>query len=135
MLALNYAMEHPESVQSLVLIAAQYRMPKRTLRLQNILFRLMPKGMFSQTGFSKEDMISLCASMTDLDFSGSLSKIRCPVLVVCGEKDAANLRASKELAALIPSARLEIIPGSGHEINLDAPEKLSELLRDFYQTA
>lgn len=131
-LALNYALEHPDKVYSLVLIAAQFRMPKRTLRLQNGLFRLMPKRMFAQTGFSKADMISLCASMTELDFSGSLPKIHCPVLIICGEKDTANLRASKELTERIPSARLEIVPGAGHEVNLETPERLAELLQAFY---
>ena len=134
-LALHYALEHPDKVHSLVLIAAQYRMPRGTLRLQNILFRLMPKEIFAQTGFSRENMISLCASMTQLDLSGSLSGISCPVLVVCGEEDAANLKASKELAARIPSSRLEIVPGAGHEVNLNAPEKLADLLQAFYQTA
>ena len=132
-LALNYTLEHPDKVRSLVLIAAQYRMPKRTLRLQNSLFRLMPKGMFAQTGFSKEDMISLCASMTELDFSSALSGISCPTLVICGEKDAANRRASEELAEHIPSARLGTVPGSGHEVNLDAAEQLAELLQAFYK--
>ena len=132
-LALNYGLEHPDRVQSLVLIAAQYRMPKRTLRIQNGLFRLIPKRMFPQTGLSKEDMISLCASMTELDFSDRLSRIHCPVLVICGEKDAANLRASKELAVRLPSAQLKIIPCSGHSVNLDQPGKLAELLQAFYQ--
>ena len=130
-LALNYALEHPAKVHSLVLIAAQYRMPKYTLHLQNGLFRLMPKKMFAQTGFSKENMISLCASMTNLDFSDALPSLRCPVLVICGGKDSANLRASKELSERIPSARLEIIPGAGHEVNVEAAEQLTEVLGFF----
>ena len=36
-LALNYAIEYPEKVKSLVLIAAQYKMPKKLLKIQNIL--------------------------------------------------------------------------------------------------
>ena len=131
-LALHYASKHPEKVRSLVLIAAQYRMPKRTLRLQNMLFRLMPKGMFAQTGLSKEDMISLCTSMTELDFSGALSGISCPTLVICGKKDTVNSRASEKLFEHISSAQLAIVPGSGHEVNLDAPEQLAELLQAFY---
>lgn len=134
-LALHYASEHPEKVRSLVLIAAQYRMPKRTLRLQNMLFRLMPKGMFAQTGLSKEDMISLCTSMTELDFSGALSGISCPTLVICGKKDTANSRASEKLVQYISSARLAIVPSSGHEVNLDAPEQLAQLLHSFYKAS
>ncbi|WP_243023273.1 alpha/beta hydrolase [Clostridium sp. AM46-21] len=41
-LALNYAIDHPDKVKALVLIAAQYKMPKNLLKVQNILFHLMP---------------------------------------------------------------------------------------------
>ena len=70
-LALNYAIDYPQKVKALVLIAAQYKMPKRLLKLQNALFRFMPQSMFQQTGFGKLDFISLCDSMVELDFSGS----------------------------------------------------------------
>lgn len=134
-MSLHYASEHPDKVRSLVLIAAQYRMPKRTLRLQNSLFRLMPKRMFTQTGLSKEDMISLCASMTELDFSNALSGISCPTLVICGKKDTVNSRASEKLFEHISPAQLAIVPGSGHEVNLDAPQQLAELLQSFYKAS
>lgn len=131
-LALNYTAEHPENVRSLVLAAAQYRMPKGLLRVQNALFRLMPKTMFRQTGFEKADFLRLCGSMLFLDFSGSLSRVGCPVLILCGERDAANRKASAELAGLLPSAELRMIEGAGHEVNADAPERLAEILSDFY---
>lgn len=45
-LALNYAIDYPEKVHSMVLIAAQYKMPKKMLKFQNAVFRFMPKSMF-----------------------------------------------------------------------------------------
>lgn len=134
-LALNYAIGQPERVRSLVLIAAQYRMPGNLLRLQNLLFRLMPEGMFRQTGFEKRDVIRLCGSMMDLDFRGSLGRVACPVLVLCGERDAANRKASGELAGLLKNAEFRLIKGAGHEANTDAPERLAEALRAFYARA
>lgn len=131
-LALNYAVEHPENVNSLVLIAAQYKMPKGLLRFQNILFQLMPKSMFQQTDFGKKEFIQLCQTMMELDFSHSIQKVTCPTLVVCGERDSANKKAAMELAGSLKNAELQIISGTGHEINIEAPEKLSEVLRDFY---
>ena len=89
-LAMQYSIEHPEKVKSLVLIGTQYKMPKRLLKLQNVLFHLMPDSEFSKLGFQKSDFISLCKSMMNLDFSHHLKDIRCKVLVVCGEKDRAN---------------------------------------------
>ena len=52
---------------------------------------------FNKIGFKKADVISLCDTMAELDFSNSLHKMSCPVLIVCGEKDNANKKTSKEL--------------------------------------
>lgn len=129
-LALNYAIDYPEKVRSLVLIGSQYKMPKNLLRFQNLLFKFMPKSAFTQMGFGKADFIGLCRTMMDLDFSDSLQKVTCPVLVVCGEKDSANKKASMELADKLENARLQIIPGAGHEVNVEAPEALAEVLNN-----
>jgi pimeloyl-ACP methyl ester carboxylesterase len=75
-LALNYAIDNPAKVQSLTLIAAQYKMPKTLLRIQNIIFKIMPGSVFTKMGFRKKDFIALASSMIDLDFSDKLkSKI------------------------------------------------------------
>lgn len=132
-LALNYAVDHPGKVKALVLIAAQYQMPRHLLALQNILFRFMPESSFQQTGFQKADFISLCKTTAALKFGDSLSSLACPTLLVCGEKDSANKKASKVLSALLPNATLQEIPGAGHEVNTQSPEKLAEALRQFYQ--
>lgn len=131
-LALNYAVEYPEKVNSLVLIAAQYKMPKGLLKMQNILFQLMPESMFRQTGFGKREFIRLCRTMMELDFSGSLQNVSCPVLIVCGERDYANKKEAVKLADLLQNAELKIISDSGHEVNREAPERLAEVLRVFY---
>ena len=131
-MALNYAVDYPEKVGSLVLIAAQYKMPKRLLKFQNFLFKIMPKNAFSDMGLSKADAAGLCKTMAYLDFGGSLGKIKCPTLIVCGEKDRANIKASRELAVKIKSSRLVTVENAGHEIYSDAPEKLAEILREFY---
>lgn len=131
-LALHYAVEHPERVAALVLIAPQYKMPKRLLQIQNILFRVMPSSMFRGTGFSKTQFIELCGSMTELDFTAALPRISCPTLVVCGSRDHANKKACTELSQRIGIAELAMIEGAGHELNREAPELLAELLRGFY---
>lgn len=128
-LALNYTIDHPEKVKSLVLIATPYKMPKQLLRLQNILFRLMPKSAFSQTGFQKTDFIRLCRSMAELDFSYSLRKVTCPTLILCGEHDRANQKAARMLACLLKKAQFQLVPGAGHEVNVDAPERLAKILK------
>lgn len=134
-LSLHYAVEHPERVDSLVLIAPQYKMPKRLLQVQNTLFRLMPRAMFRETGFEKAQFLQLCRSMMELDFSSALSGIACPTLVICGDRDRANRQACKDLARLVKRAELRVVEGAGHELNREAPEKLALLLREFYDRA
>lgn len=131
-LALNYAIAYPQKVHSLVLIAPQYKMPKNLLRLQNLLFRFMPSSAFRSTGFEKKAFIRLCKTMMELDFSNSLSEVTCPTLVLYGEGDQANRKAAVQLAGILRNAELQEIAGAGHEINKDAPEKLSEVLCNFY---
>lgn len=131
-LALNYAAEHKERVNSLALIAPQYKMPKWLLRFQNIIFRLMPKSMFVQTGFGKDEFIKLCGSMMELDISDLTVNIGCPALIICGERDKANKKASCELAHIMKNAELRIIKNCGHEVNTEAAEELANVLECFF---
>lgn len=100
---------------------------------QNVLFHFMPNSMFQQTGFGKKEFIQLCKTMMKLDFSSSIQGISCPTLVVCGERDTANKKASTELASLLKNADLQIIRDSGHEVNMEAPERLAQALCVFYK--
>ena len=128
LLALDLAIRHGENVASLVLIAAQYKVPTFLIDFQNLLFRCMPGKSFDGMGLSKSDVIGLSHSMRSLDFTSQLSRVTCPVTVLCGEKDSVNLKASKKLSELLPRATLQIVPGAGHEMNKDAPEIIAAVL-------
>ena len=130
-LSLNYAIDHPDKVKALVLIA-QYKMPKKLLKVQNILFHLMPNSAFNKMGFKKADVINLCSTMAELDFSDSLHKVSCPVLIVCGEKDNANKKTSKKLCHYLSSSCFHELLKTGHEANIEAPEELAIVLQNFY---
>lgn len=131
-LALQYTLDHPQKVQSLVLISAQASMPKGLLRVQNALFRIIPRSAFMGSGLEKEAMIALCRSMMELDFSPRLHQIACPTLVLYGEKDRANRKASIQLAENISGSQLKIIPHAGHEVNTEAPQELTRTLTEFW---
>lgn len=130
-LALRYAIDHPEALRSLTLIGAQYRTPGALLRLQNALFRLMPAAAFRSSGFSKGDLLGLSRSLLELDLGDGLGRISCPTLVLCGARDRANRAAAREMAERIPRSRLVLLPGVGHEVNREAPAALSAELRSF----
>lgn len=132
-LALQYAIERPEKVEALALIGTPYAMPKGLLRLQDLVFRMMPERAFRSSGLAKAEVMGLTRSMRDLDFREDLEKVSCPALVLCGERDRANRKAAQSLREGLPQAELAWVPGAGHEVNLDAPEALAELLRRFFQ--
>lgn len=131
-LALNYAIDYPKKVNSLVLIAPQFRMPKTILRLQNLVFRVMPKSMFKKIGLKKEAVIMLCESMVELDFTYSIGNIKCPTLIVYGSKDTVNRKSAIALNNKIQNSKLEVIDGVGHEVNIEAPEKLAKIIEEFF---
>lgn len=84
------------------------------------------------SGLEKEAMIALCRSMMELDFSPRLHQIACPTLVLYGEKDRANRKASIQLAENISGSQLKIIPHAGHEVNTEAPQELTRTLTEFW---
>jgi pimeloyl-ACP methyl ester carboxylesterase len=59
-----------------------------------------------------------------------LGEISCPTMIVWGLDDPRPTLGA-EIAAAIPGAELQEIPGAGHHVNLDAPEQTSAALVDF----
>ena len=60
-----------------------------------------------------------------------LAAVRCPTLVMCGEDDLLTpIDRSREIAALIPGARLVALPECGHMLTMEQPEAVNaELIR------
>ena len=131
-LALDYALDHPENVKTLVLIGTPHRVPKGAFALQNVVFRFLPESTFASMAFDKRDTFALGNSMKDLDFSGRLGELRCPTLILCGEKDGANLKSARFMAGHIPGAELQVIGNTGHVVNEENPKALAEQLNEFY---
>lgn len=131
-LALNYALDVPERVESLVLIGTPYKIPRAAFAFQNLIFRFLPEAVFETMAFGKKDTFVLGNSMKYLDFGGRLRELRCPVLIICGEKDWANRKAAGYLYENIRNARLNIVKDTGHVVNEEKPEKLAKILEGYY---
>lgn len=127
-LALNYAIDFPQRVQSLILIAPQYDMPKFLLKVQNVLFKFMPESQFKDIGLTKKDFITLTNSMADMDFTSGLENVYCPVLVLCGEKDNVNKKAAVKITERLSKAKFCTIENAGHEVNFDNPQELVKIM-------
>lgn len=134
-LAIEFYLRHPEKVESLILIAPQYKIPTWLIDLQNIIFRFMPRKLFSDTGTTRENMISISSSIRQMDYGNVIKCITCPVSVICGEKDRANRKAAISLNSSLPDSELTIVEGARHEVNIDTPEKLAEIIRKAYKKA
>lgn len=132
-LALQYGIENPDKINSMVLIGTQYKMPKNLLKFQNFIFHLMPNCIIKKTGFQKRDFINLSKSMININFEKNLKKINCPVLIICGEKDKANKQASLQLKEHIPNSEIIFIKNAGHEVNVDASKILGTTLNTFFK--
>jgi 3-oxoadipate enol-lactonase len=79
-----------------------------------------------------EVLQAACAALAELDLRGELSRVKVPVLVLVGEHDEATPPPmSHELAALLPNARLKIIPGCAHVPQLQAPGLFLDAIGDF----
>lgn len=133
-LALNYAIDNPQKVGSMILIAPQYEMPKALLKFQNVIFKFMPNSTFGNIGFDKQDFITLTNSMADLDFSGDLKRVVSPALIICGEKDRTNRKSAERLAEILQNAEFRLVEKSGHEVNVDNPKGLVKAMEDFICT-
>lgn len=132
MLTLNFAVDFPEKVRSLILVGGQYKVPSSLIKLQGVIFRIMPKSSFDGMGFDKSDFIALNGSMAGLDFTEKMKNVTAKTLVAVGERDKPNAKAANEMSALL-GCPLETIPNSGHEINVDNPEALAEVIAAFYK--
>lgn len=132
-LALNYTLDFPDKVQSLVLIGTPHKVPKIMFSIQNVIFKFLPQSIFDNMAFNKKDTFILGKSMKKLDFSNKIQKIKCPTLIVCGEKDSANIKSAYYLSENIKNAKLKIIENTGHVVNEEKPQILAKVLEQFYK--
>jgi pimeloyl-ACP methyl ester carboxylesterase len=70
-----------------------------------------------------------CDRFDVMDHLGSITQ---PTLVVCGAEDQMTpLRYAQFLSRSIPDARLDVIPGAGHMVMLERPDRVADSLLSF----
>jgi len=63
------------------------------------------------------------------DALAHIGRLRCPVLVLCGENDQLTpVERSHELAAAIPGAELALLPRCGHMLTMEQPDAVNAQL-------
>lgn len=134
-LAIDYIAEFPEKVNSIILIGTPYEIPKTIFTIQNIIYKFMPKRIFEKISCPKKDMIRLLKSMSELSIPDKAPNIKCNTLIICGEKekDNINMKSAKQLNKVIQNSKFKIIENAGHEVNIDNPKELANIINDFWK--
>lgn len=133
-LALNYALDFPQKIKSLVLIGTPHKIPKAMFGFQNLIFRFLPKSIFETMAFDKKNTFALGDTMKNLDFSGKVNTIKSPTLILCGKKDTANLRSAYYLSQNIKNSEMKVIENTGHVVNEESPQILARILQEYYSS-
>jgi 3-oxoadipate enol-lactonase len=153
-MAVRFALCHPERVSRLVLIdAGGYRDQDwdkiQSLvtvddlagvdRLYKALFVRVPWLMrVSRAAFLKAytspGVRFVLSGLTEADTfrDADLARLTMPTALIWGEYDGLfTLETARAMAAALPHARLEVLPGCGHAVHLECPRTLVAALRRF----
>ena len=133
-LAIDYANNFKDKVNSLILIGTPYKIPKALFTIQIIVYKFMPKKIFKKIGCSKKNIIELLNSMKSLNVEKNAPNIKCDTLILCGEKEKnnINMKSAKKLNEVIKNSKFKVIKNAGHEVNIDNPKELALTIYDFF---
>ncbi|MBE3590577.1 MAG: hypothetical protein IMW98_07120, partial [Firmicutes bacterium] len=65
------------------------------------------------------------------DLTPDLGRIRCPVLAICGSRDAVFYAALELYRRHLPSSAVVVLPGIGHHPALEEPEAFLQAVTPF----
>ena len=160
MIAFQLALDYPERVRRLIVVNSTPALAPRTLaeRLR-VAQRLALARLFSpeRTGrflsrrlFPKPDQAPLremliaqwaendpaayraaMRALVGWSVIDRVGELRCPTLVISGDRDYLPLDAKRAYTALIPGARLVVIEDSGHATPIDQPDQFNACVLEF----
>ena len=77
-------------------------------------------------------LVAACRALAELDLRPDVSQVRVPVLVLVGSQDKATPPPmSRELASLLPDARLIVLDGCAHVPQLQDPARFLAAVYSF----
>ena len=77
----------------------------------------------------------LAASMGAMDLRDGIAKVDVPTTIIVGSRDTLTpVALAKGMAATIPGATLEVLPGLGHMLPYEAPDVITDAVLDHVRT-
>ena len=153
MAALIFTLEHPAKVAKLVLVgttpkmatsiytlfALRYIVPYRTFaRIVSRIKIYKPSQEIIRDNISRAMAGPKYAAYECMEeftrnynIRNRLSEVSVPTLIIVGEKDRTNLKASERLNREIEGSILRVISGCGHSVMIEKPAEFNQLLRQF----
>lgn len=162
MLSLALAAQWPERVRSISVVGSSPRMEQqmwvdrgdlvRDFGVEGIVADVLPRWFTEQFARHRPDVVAeyrdmlvrttdasylaFCELLAGLDVRPKLSAIKCPTLVVSGGMDTATtVDEARDVVAVVPESRLEILPDAAHMIQAMHPVLLGRLLREHIHKA
>ncbi len=150
--ALQAALEHPELLKGLVLVATAAYLDTLALTPDILLWAVaaLPhkfKGMFFSDlvtaealavarddvrRSSLETVLGDFAACRRFDFRGRLKRVNLPTLILCGGSDLITpVRHSERLCREIPGSVLVMIEKAGHMLPLESAQRVNSAIRGF----
>lgn len=149
-IALDYALQYPEDLIALVLVGSGARLRVAPVILESLHAGQHPAGIVELSyGPSADEQLLKQAGhevasvapnifLADLtacdrfDVMNRLSRIKLPVLIVCGTEDRLTpLKYSRYLEQSLPWSEIVEIEGAGHMVMLEEPEALNQAIIKF----
>lgn len=132
--ALRAAVDHPDLVERLVLVAPPPVPGRFAGRIQRSVLRRAPANRLPGAGMTRQRWLEVVDALTHPEDPDVLRRVEVPTLLVAGERDRLGSAEVSRLVHLLPQARAEVVPGAGPHVMSDAPQAFNELLRDVVAT-
>jgi pimeloyl-ACP methyl ester carboxylesterase len=147
---MRFTLDHPERAAGIVLVGTASECNARGFDYYDQLATLAEQGEIATVRrrlgvgseadgappFDARTFSQVCRAMGHLHhepLTPRLAEIRCPALILVGEKDFLGAGGSVIMSRVLPDARLEIVPGRGHGLFLEDPAGFNRLVAEFVE--